>query len=114
MKINPILSDTLIRLDRQFIEDIAVLKEKFSAFNATRSSGYGLAISKRYIEEIEKIAKYIFEDSHENFHEIFSSMYTKELKKKLVSDLDGIQGTYQVDEAYQRLLKRYNYERGFL
>ncbi|MGL4348793.1 MAG: hypothetical protein ACRCSV_05000 [Chlamydiales bacterium] len=110
MESNPILSDQLIRLDQQFIENITQIKEKYYSLNIMPCSGYGLAILKRYIEEIEKMAEYIFKDSSKDFHQIFSNIYLKKLKPKLISDLDSIQGTHQVDEVYERLLKRYDYE----
>lgn len=111
MKINPILLDELIRLDSQFIKDIGKIKEKFYSLNIMPCSGYGLAILERYIAELNKIAECIFEDSPKHFHQIFENIYLKELKPKLISDLDSIQETHQVDEAYKRVLNRYTYEK---
>lgn len=113
--VNPILSDHLARLNRQFIKQIWQIKNLFSGLGS-RSSGYRNTICDQYVRQIEKIGNCIFtyltpaEKLTPNlFSQIFSEVYS-ELKVRLIIDLDGNRNITMVDEAYQRIINRFAYE----
>lgn len=113
--VNPILTDHLTRLNRQFIKEMWQTKNFFSVFGS-RCSGYKNTICDQYVKQIEKIGQCIFtyltpeeKLTHNLFNQVFSHIYS-ELKGRLIIDLDGNCNTMIVDQAYQRIMNHFLYK----